>query len=330
MEKARKPSEFLTARRKAIIEKALERRKKARKVKVQALRPTNFTVEAGELVSIVGPSGSGKSTLMNLIGCLDRPTEGDYLLEGRPVSSLEPDELADIRNKKIGFVFQNFNLLHYATAAENVELPLIFAGESTRRRKERVANLLEEVGLSDRADHRPSELSGGQLQRVAIARSLANEPSILLADEPTGNLDSSNGKHIIDIILGVHARRGTTIVLATHNMELARMSDVTLALKDGRIDRTETATATATATKTVRVTDSVVRRSPFKVRGFLNELIYPAEPSLPSDGAIEAITVTYPDANIDVFGFELHWMIVYFVLSILFAFILRGPFGVTI
>lgn len=205
-----------------------------RKVKVQALRPTNFTVEAGELVSIVGPSGSGKSTLMNLIGCLDRPTEGDYLLEGRPVSSLEPDELADIRNKKIGFVFQNFNLLHYATAAENVELPLIFAGESTRRRKERVANLLEEVGLSDRADHRPSELSGGQMQRVAIARSLANEPSILLADEPTGNLDTTSGEEIIQIFEKLH-EKGHTILMVTHNPEISKRTDRTVSLRDGRV-----------------------------------------------------------------------------------------------
>jgi putative ABC transport system ATP-binding protein len=205
-----------------------------RKVKVQALCPTDFTVEAGELVSIVGPSGSGKSTLMNLIGCLDRPTEGDYLLEGRPVSSLEPDELADIRNTKIGFVFQNFNLLHYATAAENVELPLIFAGESTRRRKERVANLLEEVGLSDRADHRPSELSGGQMQRVAIARSLANEPSILLADEPTGNLDTTSGEEIVQIFEKLH-EKGHTILMVTHNPEISERTDRTVSLRDGRI-----------------------------------------------------------------------------------------------
>jgi putative ABC transport system ATP-binding protein len=204
------------------------------KVKVQALRPTDFIVEGGELVSIVGPSGSGKSTLMNLIGCLDRPTEGDYLLGERPVSSLEPDELADIRNKKIGFVFQNFNLLHYATAAENVELPLIFAGESARRRKERVANLLEEVGLSDRADHRPSELSGGQMQRVAIARSLANEPSILLADEPTGNLDTTSGEEIIQIFEKLY-ERGHTILMVTHNPEISGRTDRTVSLRDGRI-----------------------------------------------------------------------------------------------
>jgi putative ABC transport system ATP-binding protein len=204
------------------------------KVKVQALHPTNFIVEEGELVSIVGPSGSGKSTLMNLVGCLDRPTEGDYLLEGRPVSSLEPDELADIRNKKIGFVFQNFNLLHYATAAENVELPMIFAGESARRRKERVAKLLEEVGLSDRADHRPAELSGGQMQRVAIARSLANEPSILLADEPTGNLDTTSGEEIIQIFEKLH-EKGHTILMVTHNPEISERTERTVSLRDGRI-----------------------------------------------------------------------------------------------
>ena len=204
------------------------------KVKVQALHPTDFTVEGGEFVSIVGPSGSGKSTLMNLIGCLDRPTEGDYLLERRPVSSLEPDELADIRNKKIGFVFQNFNLLHYATAAENVELPMIFAGESAGRRKKRVANLLEEVGLGDRADHRPSELSGGQMQRVAIARSLANDPSILLADEPTGNLDTTSGEDIIQIFEKLH-EKGHTILVVTHNPEISKRTDRTVSLRDGRI-----------------------------------------------------------------------------------------------
>jgi putative ABC transport system ATP-binding protein len=204
------------------------------KVKVQALYPTNFAVEPGELVSIVGPSGSGKSTLMNLVGCLDRPTEGDYLLEGRPVSSLEPDELAEIRNRKIGFVFQNFNLLHYATAAENVELPMIFAGESARRREERVGSLLEKVGLSDRADHRPSEMSGGQMQRVAIARALANEPSILLADEPTGNLDTQSGEEIIQIFENLHDQ-GHTILMVTHNPEIAERTDRTVSLRDGRI-----------------------------------------------------------------------------------------------
>ena len=204
------------------------------KVKVHALRPTNFTVELGEYVSIVGPSGSGKSTLMNLVGCLDRPTEGTYSLDGRPVSSLEPDELAEIRNRKIGFVFQNFNLLHYATAAENVELPLVFAGEPPRRRKKRVEELLKQVDLSDRADHRPAEMSGGQMQRVAIARALANAPSILLADEPTGNLDTQSGDEIIRIFEKLHDD-GHTILMVTHNPEISDRTERTISLRDGHI-----------------------------------------------------------------------------------------------
>jgi putative ABC transport system ATP-binding protein len=204
------------------------------KVKVQALHSTDFSVEAGELLSIVGPSGSGKSTLMNLVGCLDRPSGGAYMLEGRPVASLDPDELADIRNRTIGFVFQNFNLLHYATAAENVELPLVFAGEAPRRRRERVDELLAEVGLSDRADHRPAEMSGGQMQRVAIARALANEPAILLADEPTGNLDTRSGEEIIAIFEKLH-EKGHTILMVTHNPEISARTDRTVSLRDGRI-----------------------------------------------------------------------------------------------
>ncbi|MFQ5790606.1 MAG: ABC transporter ATP-binding protein [Acidobacteriota bacterium] len=204
------------------------------KVKVQALFPTDLIVEGGELVSIVGPSGSGKSTLMNLIGCLDRPTEGSYLLEGKPVAALGADELADVRNRKVGFVFQNFHLLHYATAAENVELPMIFAGEPARRRRERVGDLLEQVELSDRADHRPAEMSGGQIQRVAIARALVNEPSILLADEPTGNLDTRSGEEIVDIFEKLH-RQGHTVLIVTHNPEIAERTHRTIFLRDGRI-----------------------------------------------------------------------------------------------
>jgi putative ABC transport system ATP-binding protein len=204
------------------------------KVKVQALFPTDFSVEAGEFVSIVGPSGSGKSTLMNLIGCLDRPTEGSYLLDGKPVATLGPDELADIRNSKVGFVFQNFNLLHYATAAENVELPMIFAGDSARRRRNRVKELLEKVELSDRADHRPSEMSGGQIQRVAIARALANEPSILLADEPTGNLDTQSGEEIVQLFEKLH-QQGRTVLIVTHNPDISVRTNRTISLRDGMI-----------------------------------------------------------------------------------------------
>jgi putative ABC transport system ATP-binding protein len=204
------------------------------KVKVQALFPTDLSVEAGELVSIVGPSGSGKTTLMNLIGCLDRPTEGSYLLDGKPVATLGPDELADIRNGRVGFVFQNFNLLHYATAAENVELPMIFAGVSAGRRRNRVKELLEKVELSDRADHLPSEMSGGQMQRVAIARALANEPSILLADEPTGNLDTQSGEEIVQLFEKLH-QQGHTVLMVTHNPDISARTNRTISLRDGKI-----------------------------------------------------------------------------------------------
>jgi putative ABC transport system ATP-binding protein len=203
-------------------------------VEVHALRPTDLSVDAGELVAIVGPSGSGKSTLMNLIGCLDQASGGSYELEGRTVASLDPDELADIRNGKIGFVFQNFNLLPYATAAENVELPMIFAGESSAKRKDRSMELLEQVGLAHRAVHRPTEMSGGEMQRVAIARALANRPAILLADEPTGNLDTTSGEEILSLFNQLH-ESGHTILLVTHNPEIAERVDRTIALRDGQI-----------------------------------------------------------------------------------------------
>jgi len=204
------------------------------KVDVHALRPTDLCVDAGELIAIVGPSGSGKSTLMNLIGCLDHASGGSYELEGRSVASFDPDELADVRNRKIGFVFQNFNLLPYATAEENVELPMIFAGESAKKRKRRVTELLEQVGLADRSEHRPSEMSGGQMQRVAIARALANRPSILLADEPTGNLDTASGEEIIELFKNLH-REGHTVLLVTHNPDIAERTDRTIVLRDGQI-----------------------------------------------------------------------------------------------
>ena len=209
------------------------------------LHPLDLEVPEGQFLSIVGPSGSGKSTLLGLIAGLDAPTEGSVLIDGVNLVELGEDELARLRGERIGFVFQFFHLLPSLTALENVLVPMEIFGVADAETKSRA--LLDEVGLSERTHHYPSQLSGGEQQRVAIARALANDPPILLADEPTGNLDSSNGKHIIDIILGVHERRGMTFVLATHNMELARMSDVMLALKDGRIDGTEHATATAAA-----------------------------------------------------------------------------------
>jgi putative ABC transport system ATP-binding protein len=204
-------------------------------VAVQALHPTSLEIGPGEMVSIVGPSGSGKSTLMNLLGCLDRPTSGTYRLGGRPVQELGSDELADVRNRTVGFVFQNFNLLPYATALENVELPLVFAGLGARERRRRASALLERVGLADRGAHRPSELSGGQMQRVAIARALANEPSIVLADEPTGNLDTHTGDGLFALMRELNKSRGTTFVIVTHNDKLSSQADRIVHMEDGRI-----------------------------------------------------------------------------------------------
>jgi putative ABC transport system ATP-binding protein len=173
---------------------------------------------------------------MNLIGCLDSPTQGEYWLNGHRVSELGDDALARIRNKEIGFVFQTFNLLPRATALHNVELPLVYAGMGSKERRALAADALDRVGLADRVQHRPNELSGGQRQRVAIARALVNRPSILLADEPTGNLDSANGRHILELIVGIHERRGTTIVLVTHDRSLAAMMQAQIVLRDGRVD----------------------------------------------------------------------------------------------
>jgi putative ABC transport system ATP-binding protein len=201
---------------------------------VQALRGVNLRIQRNEYVAIMGPSGSGKSTLMNLIGCLDTPSDGRYWLNNQLVSELDDDELARIRNKEIGFVFQTFNLLARATALHNVELPLIYAGVPSQERLERARKVLESVGMGSRVQHKPNELSGGQRQRVAIARALINDPSIILADEPTGNLDSQTGKEIMSLFDRLH-QQGNTIVLVTHEHDIAEYAHRTIMLKDGVI-----------------------------------------------------------------------------------------------
>ena len=204
------------------------------RVDVVALRGIDLRIERNEYVAIMGPSGSGKSTLMNIIGCLDVPTEGQYVLNSRDVSSMSDDELAELRNKEIGFVFQTFNLLPRASALHNVELPLIYNGTPRQDRRKLAVEALEKVGLGERIHHKPSELSGGQRQRVAIARALINRPSIILADEPTGNLDSQTGREIMDIFERLH-RAGNTVVLVTHEEEIARHSQRIIRLLDGQI-----------------------------------------------------------------------------------------------
>jgi len=208
------------------------------KVKVEALRGVSFEINIGEFVSIMGPSGSGKSTLMHIIGCLDYPTEGKYFLSGQDVSKLNDNQLALFRNQKIGFVFQEFNLLPKATILRNVELPLTYNNTSSKNKKRLAVQALEEVGLSDRLKHRPNEISGGEKQRVAIARALINRPSIILADEPTGNLDSKTGQDIMKMIDKLHDE-GNTIILVTHEPEIARYGKRIIHLKDGVIDRDE-------------------------------------------------------------------------------------------
>ena len=204
------------------------------RVEVEALRGIDLDVADNEYVAIVGPSGSGKSTLMNLLGCLDTPSSGEYVLSGESVAGLDRNRLAEIRNRHVGFVFQNFNLLPYASALENVELPLLFAGLPARQRAERAAAMLEKVGLADRMDHKPTELSGGQMQRVAIARALVNRPAMVLADEPTGNLDSSSGTGIVALFEELHAA-GQTIVMITHDAAVARQASRVVQIRDGLV-----------------------------------------------------------------------------------------------
>lgn len=201
---------------------------------VRALNGVDITIRRNEFVAIMGPSGSGKSTLMNMIGCLDTPSEGEYWLNGHRVSELDDDALARIRNKEIGFVFQTFNLLPRATALANVELPLVYAGISGKARRERAESVLKSVGLGERMHHRPNELSGGQRQRVAVARALVNRPSIILADEPTGNLDSATSVEIMDLFESLHAQ-GQTIILVTHEPDIAEHAKRQIVLRDGKV-----------------------------------------------------------------------------------------------
>jgi putative ABC transport system ATP-binding protein len=218
-----------------IVAKDITKIYKMGEMEVSALCGVSMKIERGEVVSIMGPSGSGKSTLMNILGCLDLPTAGEYILDGERVSELKDDQLADIRNRKVGFVFQSFNLLSRTTALANVELPLRYAGLTSGRR-EKAMEALEAVGLKDRVMHRPTELSGGQQQRVAIARALVNNPAIIMADEPTGNLDSKVGKEIIALLLALNLQKGTTLIIITHDPTVAAQTQRIIHLRDGQVE----------------------------------------------------------------------------------------------
>ncbi|HET9907459.1 MAG TPA: ABC transporter ATP-binding protein [Anaerolineales bacterium] len=204
-------------------------------VQVEALRGVSFEIKRGEVIAIMGPSGSGKSTLMNTLGCLDRPSSGEYFLDGEPVASLNDDQLASIRNRKVGFVFQSFNLLSRQTAITNVELPLRYSGAMEGRRA-RAIEALKAVGLGERLTHRPTELSGGQQQRVAIARAIVNTPAIIMADEPTGNLDSKVGKEIMNLLLNLNKDSGTTLIIVTHDPNIADQTQRVIRLRDGLLE----------------------------------------------------------------------------------------------
>lgn len=208
------------------------------KVKVEALRGISFYIDKGEFVAIMGPSGSGKSTLMHIIGCLDQPTEGNFIIGGKDVSKLNDDRLAEIRNKRIGFVFQQFNLLSRTSILHNVEIPLIYAGVKAKQRRGLAKQALENVGLGDRVKHKPNEISGGEKQRAAIARALVNNPLIILADEPTGNLDTKTGEEIMKIFYKLH-QQGNTVIMVTHELEIARHARRIIHLRDGLIEKDE-------------------------------------------------------------------------------------------
>ena len=224
----------MTAREWVIEAQGLTKIYQMGEVEVRALNGVSLNIAPGEVVAIMGPSGSGKSTLMNILGCLDRPSGGEYILDGEVASQMRDDQLARTRNRKVGFVFQSFNLLPRQSALSNVELPLRYAGvEKGRRDKARIA--LETVGLGDRIHHRPSELSGGQQQRVAIARALVNDPAIIMADEPTGALDSKSGREIMELLLGLKAQRGTTVILVTHDPTVAARAERVIHISDGQI-----------------------------------------------------------------------------------------------
>ncbi len=204
------------------------------KIEVEALRGIDLHIKPGDFLTVIGPSGSGKSTLMNIMGCLDKPTSGDYLLNGQNIKNMNDNTLSELRNKEIGFVFQNFNLLPYASAYENVEMPLLFAGVGGKKRKEKVTSILAKVGLTDRMHHKPNELSGGQKQRVAIARALVNSPNIILADEPTGNLDTQSGTEIMQLFVNLW-KEGNTIIMITHDPRAKDYSNNYITITDGMI-----------------------------------------------------------------------------------------------